>query len=418
MQKTCLMEITVIILIKFTSAELQDHIILWDASNWRFKENQNDINATEGDNLIFICPKNRTFSQNLYWTDDPRVQLKCNKTLPLKVIKLLDCFGNKSVTEFVLKVSRFPEIASLPSFHSEIPVYFVAQSVICQQNNFRLSVKLMSDNKTDVNNQIVTTEEMQTKKHSRKLDLFSNTSISSQLKTTQIQHHLNDSSNILRNQEYNTKQRSSWIEYRLLFLPATLAFFTLIGIQIVLCGFCFSNSITQKLIKCFKKCKHKHNNLELQTNHMYKNYPIERYLNKNSSIQSTYKLTVPKYEPISNVNSCWKSKPSLSINKYDLKNTTKQQNCLNSDWLIHLNRLDNYASLYKFNDHQPKSNLFISDNPENLLSYKNSIINQNIPDTSTILCNCINQSTNMRLIQNQELLIPVSICLNKNIVED
>lgn len=60
-------------------------------------------------------------------TDDPRVQLKCNKTLPIKVIKLLDCFGNKSVTEFVLKVSRFPEIASLPSFHSEIPVYFVGE---------------------------------------------------------------------------------------------------------------------------------------------------------------------------------------------------------------------------------------------------------------------------------------------------
>ncbi|CAH8481427.1 unnamed protein product, partial [Heterobilharzia americana] len=68
MHKSCLMKITVVILIKFANAELQDHIILWDASNWRFKDNQNNVYVNEGDNLIFICPKNRTFSQNLYWT--------------------------------------------------------------------------------------------------------------------------------------------------------------------------------------------------------------------------------------------------------------------------------------------------------------------------------------------------------------
>ncbi|CAI2723325.1 unnamed protein product [Schistosoma spindalis] len=415
MQNTYLMEITVIILIKFTSAELKDHIILWDASNWRFKENQNDIYATEGDNLIFICPKNRTFSQNLYWTDDPRVKLKCNKTLPIKVIKLLDCFGNKSVTEFVLKVSRFPEIASLPSFHSEIPVYFVAQSVICQQNNFRLSVKLVSGNKTVITNHIVTTKEMQTKKHSRKVDLFSNTSISPQLKKTQIQHYLNNSTNILWAQEYNTKQKLNWIEYRLLLLPATLAFFTLIGIQIVLCGFWFSNSITQKLIRCFKKYKYKHN-LKLQTNNMYNNKQIERQLNKYNTIQSNYdihKLPIPKYETKSNINSCYKSKTSLLINKYNLKNKEKQQNYINSNWLIHFNQLDNYVSLYKFNDYQYKQN-----NMEKLMNLQNTLIYQNIPDTSTILCNCINQSNHIKPIPNQELLIPVSIYLNKNIIED
>ncbi|CAH8479109.1 unnamed protein product [Schistosoma bovis] len=412
MQKTYLMEITMIILIKFTSAELKDHIILWDASNWRFKENQNDIYATEGDNLIFICPKNRTFSQNLYWTDDPRVQLKCNKTLPIKVIKLLDCFGNKSVTEFVLKVSRFPEIASLPSFHSEIPVYFVAQSVICQQNNFRLSVKLVSGDKKDITNHIVTTEEMQTKKHSRKFDLFSNTSISPQLKTTQIHYPLNDSSNLFWNQEY-----------KVLLLPATLAFFTLISIQIILCGLWFSNSITQKLMKCFKKHKYKHHNVQLQTNDIYKNYQIDKDLNRSHSIQSndkTTKLPILNYETKSNVNLCCQSKPSLLINKYNLNNIEKQQNYLNSHWLIHFNQFDNDISFYKFNDQQSEPNVFRSNKSEKLLfNFQKNLIHQTIPDTSTILCNCINQSNNnMKLRPNQELLIPVSIYLNKNIMKD
>ncbi|VDP04658.1 unnamed protein product [Schistosoma margrebowiei] len=47
----------------------------------------------------------------------------------------------------------------------------IAQSVICQQNNFRLSVKLVSGNKADNTNHIVTNEEMKTKKHSRKCKL-------------------------------------------------------------------------------------------------------------------------------------------------------------------------------------------------------------------------------------------------------
>ncbi|CAH8445428.1 unnamed protein product [Schistosoma haematobium] len=379
MQKTYLMEITMIILIKFTSAELKDHIILWDASNWRFNENQNDIYATEGDNLIFICPKNRTFSQNLYWTDDPRVQLKCNKTLPIKVIKLLDCFGNKSVTEFVLKVSRFPEIASLPSFHSEIPVYFV-------------------------------------------VDLFSNISISPQLKTTQIHYPVNDSSNLFWNQEYNTKQNLNWIEYKILLLPATLAFFTLISIQIILCGLWFSNSIIQKLMKCFKKHKYKHYNLQLQTNDIYNNYQIDKDLNRSHSIQSndkTFKLPIPKYETKSNVNLCCQSKPSLLINKYNLNNIEKQQNSINSHWLLHFNQFDNDISFYKFHDQQSEPNVFRSNKPEKLLfNFQKNLIHQTIPDTSTILCNCINQSNNMKLRQNQELLIPVSIYLNKNIMKD
>lgn len=53
--------------------------------------------------------------------------MKCNKTISIKVIKLLDCFSNKSLNEFVLKVSRFPEITSLPSFDYNIPVHFIGR---------------------------------------------------------------------------------------------------------------------------------------------------------------------------------------------------------------------------------------------------------------------------------------------------
>ncbi|CAH8443446.1 unnamed protein product [Schistosoma mattheei] len=364
-----------------------------DDMNW-VQRKSNDIYATEGDNLIFICPKNRTFSQNLYWTDDPRVQLKCNKTLPIKVIKLLDCFGNKNriTTKFSFRNSCL----------------------------FRSSV--LSGNNTDITNHNVTTEEMQTKKHSRKFDLFSNTSISPQLKSTQIHYPLNDSSNLFWNQEYNTKQKLNWIEYKILLLPATLAFFTLIIIQIILCGLWFSNSIIQKLMKCFKKHKYKHYNLQLQTNDIYKNYQIDKDLNRSHSIQSNdkpYKLPILKYETKSNVNLCCQSKTSLHINKYNLNNIEKQQNSINSNWLIHFNQFNNDVSFYKFNNQQSELNVFRSNKPEKLLfNFQRNLIHQTIPDTSTILCNCINQSNNMKLRSNQELLIPVSIYLNKNIMKD
>lgn len=244
------------------------------------------------------------------------------------------------------------------------------------------------------------------------VDLFSNTSISPQLKTTQIHYPLNDSSNLFWNQEY-----------KVLLLPATLAFFTLISIQIILCGLWFSNSITQKLMKCFKKHKYKHHNVQLQTNDIYKNYQIDKDLNRSHSIQSndkTTKLPILNYETKSNVNLCCQSKPSLLINKYNLNNVEKQQNSLNSNWLIHFNQFDNDISFYKFNDQQSEPNVFRSNKSEKLLfNFQKNLIHQTIPDTSTILCNCINQSNNnMKLRQNQELLIPVSIYLNKNIMKD
>ncbi|VDP07095.1 unnamed protein product, partial [Schistosoma margrebowiei] len=88
-------------------------------------------------------------------TNDSRVKIKCNKTISIKVIKLLDCFSNKSLNEFVLKVSRFPEITSLPSFDYNIPVHFIAHSFTCQKNNIRLSFKLANDYVNDKNNSLV-----------------------------------------------------------------------------------------------------------------------------------------------------------------------------------------------------------------------------------------------------------------------
>ncbi|RTG91050.1 uncharacterized protein DC041_0001068 [Schistosoma bovis] len=376
-------------------------------------------------NIIVNHPTDVYSVDNLQ-TDDPRVQLKCNKTLPIKVIKLLDCFGNKSVTEFVLKVSRFPEIASLPSFHSEIPVYFVDDPRVQLKCNKTLPIKVIK--LLDCfGNKSVTEFVLKVSRfpeiaslpsfHSEipvyfVVDLFSNTSISPQLKTTQIHYPLNDSSNLFWNQEY-----------KVLLLPATLAFFTLISIQIILCGLWFSNSITQKLMKCFKKHKYKHHNVQLQTNDIYKNYQIDKDLNRSHSIQSndkTTKLPILNYETKSNVNLCCQSKPSLLINKYNLNNIEKQQNSLNSHWLIHFNQFDNDISFYKFNDQQSEPNVFRSNKSEKLLfNFQKNLIHQTIPDTSTILCNCINQSNNnMKLRPNQELLIPVSIYLNKNIMKD
>ncbi|CAH8476466.1 unnamed protein product [Heterobilharzia americana] len=251
MHKTDLMEITVIILIKITSAEHQDHVILWDASNWRFKGNRNQIYVNEGDNLIFICPSNRTFSQNLYWTDDHRVQLKCQETLQIKVVKLLDCFDNKSVKEFVLKVSQFPEIVSLPIFRHNSPIHFVAQSVICQQNNFRLSATLASDNTTYSSSAITDPSSSPSLKLNNELNRASSYNFTK----GNINFPPNSSSQYPNTDLYKP-DGTDWKEYRFLLLPAILALFTLIGMQIVLCSFWLPNSIVDILLKCFSQCQH------------------------------------------------------------------------------------------------------------------------------------------------------------------
>ncbi|VDP57651.1 unnamed protein product [Schistosoma margrebowiei] len=254
------------------------------------------------------------------------------------------------------------------------------------------------------------------------VDLFSNITISSQLKTTPIHYPLNDSTNLFWNQEYNTKQKFNWIEYKILLLPATLAFFTLISIQIILCGLWFSNSLIQKLLKCIKKQKYKPYNIKLQTNDNYKNHQINKDLHRSYSIQlndQSYKLPITKYEIKSNNNLCCQSNTSLFINKYNLKTIEKQQNSINSNWLIHFNSFNNDVSFYTLNNQQSESNLFKLNKSEKLLfNYQKNLIHQTIPDTSTILCNCINQSNNMKFRPNQELLIPVSIYLNKNIMKD
>nr|CAH8827712.1 unnamed protein product [Trichobilharzia regenti] len=232
MLKACIVDITFLTFHTFVWATLQDHLILWDASNWRFQRNQNEMYVNEGDNLIFICPTNRTFSQNLFWTSDSRVQLECEETTPIKVVKLLDCFGDDSASEFVLKVSRFPEIVSLPSFQHNIPVHFVAQSVVCQKNNFRLSVKLAAENMATNPNvtspvSIAPAEKSQSTSHSKKY----------------IDH------------EVVSVKNPRWLEYRFLLLSGILAFSTLIGMQIVLCSFWLPNSVTNRILNCLRKCK-------------------------------------------------------------------------------------------------------------------------------------------------------------------
>ncbi|KAK4472745.1 hypothetical protein MN116_003969 [Schistosoma mekongi] len=237
----------------------QDHIILWDASNWRFKEHQNEITVNEGDNLIFICPPNRTFSQSLYWTNDSRVTIKCNQTLPIKVIKLLDCFGDKYASEFILKVSRFHEISSLPVFHHNLPIHFVAQSVICQTSNFRLSVKLASAHINTSTDTISSSPipHIQSPELLDKMPTTSNTSSYLHEKVRIMNSVLNVSSTPHINRHFTTNsQHVNWKEYRFLLLPATLAFFTLIGMQIVICSFWLPISVVNKFFKHFRKCKH------------------------------------------------------------------------------------------------------------------------------------------------------------------
>ncbi|CAH8446096.1 unnamed protein product [Schistosoma curassoni] len=284
MYKTCLIKL-IMILIKLTFAEHQDHIIYWDASNSIFQENPDELYVNEGDNLIFICSPNRTHVRNLYWTNDSRVKMKCNKTISIKVIKLLDCFSNKSLNEFVLKVSRFPEITSLPSFDYNIPVHFIAHSFTCQKNNIQLSFKLATNSMNDKNNSLVS--DILKSFISETQLIGQNKSVSIVNKT--LQYHSKtklvlETSITYRNHTFIIKEQTiDWEEYKFLLVPAIFAFLTLIGIQIILCSFWLPNSVVNKFIAYFKKCKCKRTSKDQSNQTCYKHEIKHLYLNNISS---------------------------------------------------------------------------------------------------------------------------------------
>ncbi|KAK4472778.1 hypothetical protein MN116_003998 [Schistosoma mekongi] len=276
MCEACLIKCILMILIKSTCAEHQDHVIYWDASHPRFKGNHNEIYVNDGDNLIFVCSQNLENVQNLYWTKDPRVQMKCNKTLQIKVIKLLDCFNKESLNEFILKVSRFSEITSLPNFDYNIPVHFIAHSVICQKNNFRLSFKLKGNSINDNMSNSPTFDVLMLSTSKSQLIDHHNESVLN-LNKSKLLYHLKSrvvahSSTMWLNHTLTSEKQVNWKVYEFLLLPAIFAFLTLIGMQIILCSFWLPNSIVTKFIKCFQKCKGLYN---IQPNHTYHKNDIE-----------------------------------------------------------------------------------------------------------------------------------------------
>ncbi|CAH8488003.1 unnamed protein product [Schistosoma rodhaini] len=287
MHKTCLIKL-IMILIKLIIAEYKDHIIYWDASNSIFEENPDELYVNEGDNLIFICSTNRTHVRNLYWTSDPRVKMKCNKTISINVIRLLDCFSKKSLNEFVLKVSRFPEITSLPTFDYNIPVHFIAHSFICQKNNIRLSFKLAKSSLNDKNNSLVSDVLMFPISESQLIDQNKSVSI---LNRT-LQYHSKtklvlESSVTYRNHTSITKEQTIvWKEYKLLLIPAIFAFLTLIGIKIILCSFWLPNSIVNKFIVYFKKCKYRRTSRSQSNQTCYKHETKKLFLDNDISSMS------------------------------------------------------------------------------------------------------------------------------------
>ncbi|CAH8457718.1 unnamed protein product [Schistosoma turkestanicum] len=216
--------------------------------------------------------------------------MRCNKTISIKFIKLLDCFSKKSLNEFILKVSRFPEITSLPSFDYNTPVHFIDHPFTCQKNNFRLSFKLANNS---VNNKInysafdvlkFPTSESQLTDH-KKFVFSSNDTLQYHSKTELfLQTPITYS-----NHTYIIKEVTiDWKEYKFLFVSAIFAFLTLIGIQIILCSFWLPNSIVNKFSKYFKKCKRKRTH-EFQLNHIGYKYEIKS-LNVDNGISSMPKI--------------------------------------------------------------------------------------------------------------------------------
>uniref|UniRef100_A0A3Q0KM31 Ephrin RBD domain-containing protein n=1 Tax=Schistosoma mansoni TaxID=6183 RepID=A0A3Q0KM31_SCHMA len=404
MYKKCLIGIIIMQSLICTCAQLQDHVILWDASNWRFKEGQNEIYVNEGDNLIFICPPNRTFSQSLYWTNDSRVTIKCNRTLSIKVIKLLDCFGDNYATEFILKISKFHEISSLPVFHHELPIHFVAQSVICQNSNFRLSVRLASTHKTSSTDSVSNGSAIYIKKsnltnHYEK-STTSNKSSYFHIKRKIAKFISNVSSTSHLNYEFTNSEQTTWKEYRFLILPATLAFFTLIGMQIVFCSFWLPISVINKFFKHFRPSKHLHK-LKSQSNQKVKQNESNslKVCKENSKIPNqSLCWGIPTQ---TSMNSCATHSMKESISNYNQFITSYNQ--LNDYKLINQNyQTDFHSQNYQFQLVIPQKSL--KDNHDD---YFNQI-------NSKILCNCSYHQHQiiMELNEKQTNILPIFISSN------
>ncbi|KAH8854191.1 hypothetical protein KSF78_0001608 [Schistosoma japonicum] len=401
MYKECIIGIIIMQSFISTSTQFQDHIILWDASNWRFKEHQNEINVNEGDNLIFICPPNRTFSQSLYWTNDSRVTIKCNRTSPIKVIKLLDCFGDKYASEFILKVSRFHEISSLPVFHHNLPIYFVAQSVICQTSNFRLSVKLAS---AHMNKSTVTISSSSIS-HIRSFELIGEKSTTSNTlsnlhdKSKIINSVSNASSTSYRNREFITNsEHVNWKEYRILILPATLAFFTLIGMQIVICSFWLPISVVNKFFKHFRKCKHLHIVKTLSNIKDTQNNPKPLKITKLN--QNLY-LTIPV------------KASEDSCTKYTIKKSFSNINKLPTSHVqLNHSELQNYNCQPDFlYEKHPFQHSLILEPLHSHYGYNESLNRSLMHENVNVSCSCFHQKhqINMQLSKNHTQIMPILV---------
>ncbi|CAH8481443.1 unnamed protein product [Heterobilharzia americana] len=351
------------------------------------------------------------------------------RNIAYQVIKLLDCFGNNSVREFVLKVSRFPEIASLPSFHYNFPVHFVAQSVICQNNNFRLSVKLavtsMTANSENLNKQLQFGIDEQARNHSRKSVSGLNTSFSNHLQNEQKSVAENASSSIRRNHEFISKERIVWNEYQFLLLPAALAFLTLIGMQIVLCGFWLSNSITSKFIQWFGRCGHS-KKLRPEISHKNTRRKLVGLNRKNEAEESRKlcELSSAKYTMSGKQCFCWVTPAPLSKNNSQVMCTIKQ-NYANANCLSNLSPLKDYDNINQILNQKPydschrKHHCYQSPLSLKYLAKSNELkrcsFTQAIPDTSTVLCNHLYHSADVTSIASQRYIVPLSVYPNLQI---
>ncbi|VDP51940.1 unnamed protein product [Schistosoma margrebowiei] len=375
---------------------------------FRFKEGQNEINVNEGDNLIFICPSNRTFSQSLYWTNDSRVTIKCNQTLPIKVIKLLDCFGDNYATEFLLKISRFHEISSLPVFHHELPIHFVAQSVICQNSNFRLSVKLASTHRTTSTDNVSNGSATHISK-SNLTDHYEKSPTSNKSSYFHIKRKIakfisNLSSTSHLNHEFTSTDKTTWKEYRFLILPATLAFFTLIGMQIVFCSFWLPISVINKFFKHFRQCK-RLQKLKSQSNQKIKQNETKTIIVCKENYQDPNQNLCCSIPSQTSVNSCIIHPMNKSfsncnpyITSYDQSNDCKLLN--QSDQMNCHNENDQFQLLI------PK---------KSLIDHYDYCNQTDLYEHSNVLCNCSyhqHQQIIMKLNKNHTNILPIFISSN------
>ncbi|KAA0197496.1 hypothetical protein FBUS_06466 [Fasciolopsis buskii] len=240
------------------------------SNTFRFARLNNVIYVREGDNLIFTCSENPSDSMQLFWTTFEDEYNSCDSTSAKRVRKLFECKRKETNIDFILKVSRFSELAEAPHFLPGKPVLFIGRSTQppwCSVNNVKLATIREDDRQmfAVINSKYQCFIIILASASDSLVNILPQTDKSDSPFGTTTNITLTSATIPITQTNSQLDEKSSWDNYRFLLLPGSLAFLTLVGMQIVVCTFWLPRSVKQ-YFRCCRRKTHRHEKLDESKN--------------------------------------------------------------------------------------------------------------------------------------------------------